>query len=569
MTRPLFIHQPESKTLEDLEENSSPPGIFESHANPTSYLNEDDDSFQLKRISSNFEGEGMLAQSRDNLPKFHQNTKTPISGFSCNSNTAMIKKQPSIDRHLDYPEGDVDSRNLADDILEYDEDNVVVIDLDDIRNNPARDSRGMMHSTKEEPLKRKVEIERHVYYDDSDLFSPPPPPLDDTAEEQGENSTFENSYCSESSNNVIGDVENVALPCSSSGRENTNYVPTTAITKQYSPESTSSTASANSQNDEMKCENISQVNLPPPIQSVLDQDGNNQESYFDEDEYSQKDIVQPPSPFSERSCSSSATTGASSIKQSHCHDSNLLKNNCTRGTEESVVQSSLHSAAAIATDNDQPVFIEARNISNQTGGVDNHSQLTLTSISSDLACQPGFRVPLPQRNKEGNNVASVDEPIIEHPSTLPPVNVNGRTNLTSAIFSNLPNDNVSKQDLDSNAVQSALVHNNYKHLPNQQDSSQSLLESEPYKKCSKGFDNNLVTTKNSREKRDRPNQLFPSVPTSSSVIINNNICGASPPASGKNILQPILVAQVLDRSVNRWPWYAIYDINDIESTHKL
>ena len=253
MTRPLFIHQPESKTLEDLEENSSPPGIFESHANPTSYLNEDDDSFQLKRISSNFEGEGMLAQSRDNLPKFHQNTKTPISGFSgfsgfsCNSNTAMIKKQPSIDRPLDYPESDMDSRNQADDILEYDEDNVVVIDLDDIRNNPVRDSRGMMKSTKEEPPKRKVEIERHVYYDDSDLFSPPPPPLEDTSEEQGETSPFENTYCTESSNNVIGDVENVALPCSSSERENTNYVPTKAITKEHSTESTSSTASANSQ----------------------------------------------------------------------------------------------------------------------------------------------------------------------------------------------------------------------------------------------------------------------------------------------------------------------------------
>ena len=537
MTRPLFIHQPESKTLEDLEENSSTPGIFESYANPTSYSNEDDDSFQLKRISSNFEGEGMLAQSRDNLPKFHQNTKThpPISGLSYNSNTAMIKKQPSIDRPLDYPESDMDSRNQADDILEYDEDNVVVIDLDDIRNNPVRDSRGMMKSTKEEPPKRKVEIERHVYYDDSDLFSPPPPPLEDTLEEQGETSPFENTYCTESSNNVIGDVENVALPCSSSERENNNYVPTTAITKEYSTESTSSTASANSQNDEMKYENISQVNLPPPIQSVLDQDGITQESYFDEDEYSQKDIVQPPSPFSERSCSSSATTGASSIKQPNCHDSKLLKNNCTRGTDGSVVQSVLHPAAAIATDNDQPVFIDARNIRNQAGGVDNHSQLTLTSISSDPAYQPDFRVPLSQRITESNNVASLDKPIIEHPSTLPPVNVNGRTNLTSAIFSNPPNDNVRKQDLGSNAVYSTFVHNNYKHLPNQQDSSQSLLENEQCKDCSKSFDSSLVNTENSREKRDRPNQLFPSVPTSSSVIINNNICGVSPPISGNTI----------------------------------
>ena len=534
MTRPLFIHQPESKTLEDLEENSSTPGIFESYANPTSYSNEDDDSFHLKRISSNFEGEGMLAQSRDDLPKFHQNTKThpTISGLSCNSNTAMIRKQSSIERPLDYPESDMDSRNQADDILEYDEDNVVVIDLDDIRNNPARDSRGMMQSTKGDPPKRKVEIERHVYYDDSDLFSPPPPPLDDTTEEQVETSPFENTYCTESSNNVIGDVENIALPCSSSERENANYVPTTTITKQYSPESTSSTASANSQNDEIKCENISQVNLPPPIQSVLDQDGITQESYFDEDEYSQKDIVQPPSPFSERSCSSSATTGASSIKQAHCHDSKLPKNNCTRGIDGSVVQSVLHSAAAIA-DNDQPVFIDARNIRNQAGGVDNHSQLTLTSISSDPACQSDFRVPLPQRITESNNVALLDKPIIEHPSTLPPVNVNGRTNLTSAIFSNPPNDNVRKQDLGSNAVKSTLVHNNYRHLPNQQDSSQSLLESEQCKECSKCFDNSLVATENSREKRDRPNQLFPSVPTSSSVIINNNICGVSPPTSGK------------------------------------
>merc|ERR1719510_1980670 len=106
----------------------------------------------------------------------------------------MIKKQPSINRPLDYTESDMDSRNQADDILEYDEDNVVVIDLDDIRNNPLRESRGMMQSTKEEPPKRKVEIERHVYYDDSDLFSPPPP-LDDTAEEQGETSPFENTYC--------------------------------------------------------------------------------------------------------------------------------------------------------------------------------------------------------------------------------------------------------------------------------------------------------------------------------------------------------------------------------------
>ena len=32
-------------------------------------------------------------------------------------------------------------------------------------------------------------------------------------------------------------------------------------------------------------------------------------------------------------------------------------------------------------------------------------------------------------------------------------------------------------------------------------------------------------------KKDRPNQLFPSVPTSSSVIINSNNCASSPPAS--------------------------------------
>ena len=204
MTRPLFIHQHEPQHSGNLEHlthaslmtnTSSSTGIFSSE-NPQSFSNEGEDGFHLKKVGSTFQPEKMLTEQSDYIQtrlyghnRSHENTHHRIR-----NNTTEIKEQTfyqeqqrtqvNTDHHITVvnPLASTDSQNLEDDILEYDEDNVIVIDLDDMRNNPQRATQISVPSTNMEAPKRRVEIKRQVYYDDCDLFSPPPPPLDEDAD---------------------------------------------------------------------------------------------------------------------------------------------------------------------------------------------------------------------------------------------------------------------------------------------------------------------------------------------------------------------------------------------------
>ena len=552
MTRPLFIQQHNPQNSENSEQVSlSSSDILSSNNPPTSFLNEDEESFHLKKIGSSFQGESMIQHSGHLQTSFH-NSSYQTDQLLCNNTTQINDIQRTKARSTDQQhnavkqsEKDFGNQSLADDILEYDEDNVIVIDLDDIRNNPAKETEIVIPMSSMEHPKRRVEIKRQVYYDDSDLFSPPPPPLDET-EDSGDTSMPVHTSDYNSAKNSTGDAEKPSVECLLKDCDSkSNLSPRTVVRKDSSTESSSATASVNSQNNEITCQNINQVPLPPPIQSVLDEEGTNQEEPFNENEndFSQNDIVQPPSPFSERSCSSSATTGASSIKQSHCHDAANLKSSDVKSTtatkvlNEALEQSIMNPHKAILIDSDQPVFYETSKFERQQQqlvALDNHSQLTLSSISSDTICQQDLPVVPSSIStaSDSNKKTTLNQSTIEHPTTLPPVKVHGRTNLTSASFNNSHRDVGYEESVLSSQKISMQKNSQYYQPESQQFSIIQPLEIGQCKECRNYNDNNLPI-ENHREKRDRPNQLFPSVPTSSSVIINNNSCGASPSASGK------------------------------------
>ena len=526
MTRPLFIHH-DSHNLETSEHTST---------NHQSDLpNEEEENFHLKRIGSSVTGETMLALPSGCVrSKFQGHNQSNQTDHLLGNYTSEVKERHQThtgsDPHnaIDYSETGLDSQNLTDDILEYDEDNVIVIDLDDIRNNPSRETGVQIPSTNMEPPKRRVEIKRQVYYDDSDLFSPPPPPLNENEDVTCDK--FPADISINGSNNYID--RSTSLCISRDLVPNASSVSCAAMSKNSSTESSSATV--NSQNNEVRCQNVNQVSLPPPIQPVLDKDSTNQERYYDDadNDYSQKDIVQPPSPFSERSCSSSVTTGASSIKQSHCLDATSDVKTANEQLNKTLEQSIMHHAT-ILVENDQPVFYETTKFERQKGGLDNHSQLTLSSISSETVCQHGDPLaPLPITTSEMNDKINLHQSNIEHPTTLPPVKVCGRNNLSSALFSS-SHKSVGNEDLTSKSNKTSVHKNSHHHQSESREySPQTRLENEP---CEEYYiyNNNNIFNEGQKVKRDRPNKLFPSVPTSSSVIINNNSCAASPSASAK------------------------------------
>ena len=552
MTRPLFIQQHNPQNSDNSEQvSSSSSDILSSNVPLTSFLNEDEDSFHLKRIGSSFPGEGMIhTQHSGHLQTSLHNSSYQTDQLLCNNTTQINDIQRTNARSTDqqhnavkYLEKDFGNEKLADDILEYDEDNVIVIDLDDIRNNPTKETEIVKPTPSMEQPKRRVEITRQVYYDDSDLFSPPPSTLDEN-EEPGDTDIPVDTSDYYSNKNCNCEAENSSVECLLKDCDpNTDVSPRTVVRKDSSTESSSTTASVNSQTNEITCASINQVPLPPPFQSVLDEEGTNQEEPFidNENDCSQNDIVQPPSPFSERSCSSSATTGASSIKQSHCHEAAHLKSSdmksgtATKVLNEALEKSIMHPHKALLIESDQPVFYETSKFERQKlVAFDNHSQLTLSSISSDTVCQQDLPV-VPSSistTLDSNKKITFNQSTSEHPTTLPPVKVHGRTNLTSASFNNSHRD-VEYEDSVLNAQKNSMQKKSQYYQPeNQQFSTIQPLEIGQSKECRTHNGNNFPV-ENHREKRDRPNQLFPSVPTSSSVIINNNSCGVSPSASAK------------------------------------
>ena len=560
MTRPLFIHQHDSQHSGNLElTSSSSAGIFSS-AQHQSFPNQEDDGFHLKRIGTSFPNDKMLTEQPDHTQTHlyghnpsHQNTHLIGNSKAETKERTIYKEQRTrvnTDRHIGIvnPLASTENQNLADDdILEYDEDNVIVIDLDDIRNNPAREREISIPSTNMDAPKRKVEIKRQVYYDDSDLFSPPPPPLDDDTDIQEGNMSADPSSSNDGALAMKEDSSRV-LPAACD--------PSIVRTlERKDSSSSSSTASVNSQNDEPRYENINQVPLPPPIQSVLDHEGTNQEHYFDmiddtENGFNQKDIVQPPSPFSERSCSSSATTGASSIKQPYCQD-NLSKNDEEASAElTEIFEQSITNPTPILKENEQHIFYESSKFDRRhLCGKDNHSQLTLSSISSDTVCQQDPVGPVSIATVETNYKLPLNQSIIEHPTRLPPVKVQGRLSLSSATCSS-NNRNLGHEESVSNSTKMSM---HKKSLPYPQEdettSSLSVFENEQCNECHIYKDNNF--TENQKDKRDRPNKLFPSVPTSSSVIINSNSGGGSPLASAKCSITPAQLDESSSRKTGR------------------
>ena len=544
MTRPLFINQQQGGSQHFENSETADPSIFGSTNPPMPYLNEDEDSFHLKRVGASLQGgENIINPSSSHTqPSFHNNPSNHHNRLTniVVSNTENSFIQPINDsfqnRGENYSEKEgFENQNLVDDILEYDEDNVIVIDLDDIRNNPGKESGSTIPSKTMETPKRKVEIKRQVYYDDSDLFSPPPSTIEENEAEMyvGESQNINEPCGVDSSNNGTSySPRKFSLECLSKDCDPNVDDTIHKITRTDSSTESSETASVNSQNDEIVSDNINHVSLPPPFQSVLDDNDINQDEYLNDNEndLSQKDIVQPPSPFSERSCSSSATTGPSSVKQSNIPNAPNPKltdvNSATASTlNETIERSILRPQTSILMESDQPVFYEASKFERTTQlvGLDNHSQLTLSSISSDTVCQQDIQVvPLPTSSGSNENKNSQNQTIISHHSSLPPVKVHGRTNLTSAAFNNSHN----SRENDN----SAISHKNsqfYGSENHQQFTSVQTLVNEQYNEYKIHKDNHLPSELQ-KEKRDRPNQLFPSVPTSSSVIINNNSCGTSP-----------------------------------------
>ena len=532
MTRPLFISQ---------QQGASHPHEISEANNIPMYSNQDEDCFHLKRVETSAQGgEHTIIPSSSHIqtsfhtPSTHHN-RLPNVAIE-NSVLQPTHKSIGNRKNDNFSKQDFDGQDIADDILEYDEDNVIVIDLDDIRNNPGKESEtGTMSEIIDTP-KRRVEIKRQVYYDDSDLFSPPP--LDEN--EEPSEVCFDKSknthelFSVHSSNNVTSDgprkfsLEDLSKDCDPNVDDTIHQI----IRKDSSTESSSETTSVNSQNDENTSENINHVPLPPPIQSVLDDNDIIQDEYYNDNDNdcSQRDIVQPPSPFSERSCSSSATTGASSVKQSHCPgapSSNSKDINSATASilNETIERKILHPQTSIIMESDQPVFYEASKFERTPiVGLDNHSQLTLSSISSDTVCHQDMPLPASSELKENKN--SQDQKSISHPSSLPPVKVHGRTNLTSAAFNNSHNG----REYDN----STTSHKNSIHYENRhQFTSIQPLVNEQHNEYKIHKDSSLPSSELQKEKRDRPNQLFPSVPTSSSVIINNNSCGTSPLPSAK------------------------------------
>ena len=536
MTRPLFISQ--QPGVSHLSENS------EIQNAPMSNLDEDENCFHLKRVGTAYQGRDNTINSSSS--HIQTSFQSPSTHHNRLANVASEKstRQPSQtfieDRKGEtYSETELDGQNFADDILEYDEDNVIVIDLDDIRNNPGKESEVLVPTKTMETPKRRVEIKRQVYYDDSDLFSPPPEENKEPVEKHFVKSkNFNEPYHAPPSDNGTSHGQRqFSLDCLSKDCDPNIDDTIQRITRiDSTPESSSETQSVNSQNDEIISDNINHVSLPPPIQSVLDDDNINQEDYSNdyENDLSQKDIVQPPSPFSERSCSSSATTGASSVKQSHClgapsSKSNDINSNTAAKLNETIERKILHPQTSILMESDQPVFYEASKFDRaQIVGLDNHSQLTLSSISSDTVCHQDIQiVPLPISSESNETKSSHNQNDISHKTSLPPVKVHGRPNLTSAAFNNSNNG----REYES----SAISHKNSQfHGSENQHQFTSIqpLVNEQQNEYKIHKDNNLPSELQ-KEKRDRPNQLFPSVPTSSSVIINNNSCGTSPLPSAK------------------------------------
>ena len=135
-------------------------------------------------------------------------------------------------------------------------------------------------------------------------------------------------------------------------------------------------------------------------------------------------------------------------------------------------------------------------------------------------------MPLPTSTESKENKNLQDQKSISHPSSLPPVKVHGRTNLTSAAFNNSHN---GREHDNSTTSHIKSIHYENRH----QFTFIQPLVNEQHNEYKIHKDSSLPSSELQKEKRDRPNQLFPSVPTSSSVIINNNSCGTSPLPSAK------------------------------------